>query len=56
MKFIICLAVLIAVAVAAPVDDSQVATVLRYAFDNDSVQGYKYGYVLLRVSRIPFNK
>lgn len=46
MKMIICLAALIAVALAAPVDDSNVATVLRYVNDNVGVEGYKYGYVL----------
>ncbi len=47
MKMIICLAVLIAVAAAIPVDDSAVATVLRYDNDNVGVEGYKYGYVKL---------
>ena len=41
---IICLAALIAVALAAPVDDSNVATILRYDNDNVGVEGFKYGF------------
>ncbi|KAJ6640663.1 Flexible cuticle protein 12 [Pseudolycoriella hygida] len=44
MKMIICLAALIAVALAAPLDESNVATVLRYDNDNVGVEGYKYGF------------
>lgn len=46
MKMIICLAALIAVALAAPVDEPQAATVLRYVNDNVGLEGFKYGYVL----------
>lgn len=45
MKFIICLAALIAVTIAAPLDDPKDAQVLRYENDNDGIASYKYGYV-----------
>lgn len=48
MKMIICLAALIAVALAAPprVDESNVATVLRYDNNNDGIGEFNYGYVV----------
>lgn len=43
MKFALVFAAVIAVGLTAPVDDSKVATVLRYESDNIGVEGYKYG-------------
>jgi len=42
MKFAIVLAALIAVALAAPLDDSKNAQILRYENDNIGVDGYKF--------------
>ncbi|XP_055706768.1 flexible cuticle protein 12-like [Phlebotomus papatasi] len=44
MKTFIVLAVLIAVALAAPLDDSRNAQILRYENDNIGVDGYKFAY------------
>lgn len=42
MKMIIVFAVVLAVALAAPIDDSQSATILKYENDNIGVDGYKF--------------
>ncbi|XP_037044845.1 flexible cuticle protein 12-like [Bradysia coprophila] len=44
MKMIIIFAALIAAVLAAPVDDSNVAQVLRYENDNVGIEGFKYGF------------
>lgn len=42
MKMIIIFAALFAAVLAAPVDDSNVAQVLRYENDNVGLEGFKY--------------
>ena len=42
MKFIIVFACLIAVALAAPLDDSANAQILRYENDNIGIDGYNF--------------
>lgn len=42
MKFIIVFAAICALALAAPVDESKDAQILRYDNDNIGVDGYKY--------------
>lgn len=42
MKFIVLFAVLIAAALAAPIDDSANAQILRYENDNIGIDGYKF--------------
>jgi hypothetical protein len=42
MKFFIVLAVLIASALAAPLDDPKNAQILRYENDNIGIDGYKF--------------
>ena len=44
MKLIVVLAAVLALAVAAPVDDSKNAQVLRYENDNIGVDGYKFAF------------
>ncbi|KAJ6633498.1 Flexible cuticle protein 12 [Pseudolycoriella hygida] len=44
MKMIIVFAVVLAVALAAPVDDSQNAQILKYENDNIGVDGYNFAY------------
>ncbi|GAB0089968.1 larval cuticle protein 65Ag1-like [Sergentomyia squamirostris] len=44
MKTFIVLALLVAVAIAAPLDDSRNAHILRYENDNIGVDGYKFAY------------
>ncbi|XP_037044860.1 flexible cuticle protein 12-like [Bradysia coprophila] len=44
MKMIIIFAALIAAVLAAPVDESNVAQVLRYENDNVGLEGFKYGF------------
>ncbi|KAG4077567.1 hypothetical protein HA402_002994 [Bradysia odoriphaga] len=44
MKVIIIFAALFAAVLAAPVDDSNVAQVLRYENDNVGLEGFKYGF------------
>lgn len=46
MKMIIVLAAVLAMAVAAPLDDARNAQVLKYENDNIGVDGYKYAYVI----------
>ena len=46
MKFIVAFAAVLALAVAAPLDDSKNAQVLRYENDNIGVDGYNFVYVL----------
>lgn len=46
MKMIICLFALIAVALAAPVEEPNAVSVVRYVNDNVGLEGFKYGYVL----------
>lgn len=42
MKSVFIVALLIAVAIAAPLDDSKNAQILRYDNDNIGVDGYKF--------------
>lgn len=42
MKMFIVLAVCVAVALAAPLDDSKDAVVLKYENDNIGVEGYNF--------------
>lgn len=42
MKFAIVFAVIMAVALAAPLDDSKDAQILRYESDNIGVDGYQF--------------
>lgn len=42
MKFIVLFAVLIAAVLAAPIDDSSNAQILRYENDNIGIDGYKF--------------
>lgn len=42
MKFIAVFAALVAVALAAPLDDSKNAQILRYENDNIGIDGYKF--------------
>lgn len=42
MKFALVFAAIFAVALAAPLDDPQHATVLKYENDNIGLEGYKY--------------
>lgn len=42
MKSVFIIALLIAVAIAAPLDDSKNAQILRYDNDNIGVDGYKF--------------
>lgn len=42
MKFLVIFATIAAVALAAPVDDSKDAVVLKYENDNIGVDGYKF--------------
>ncbi|CAO1320238.1 unnamed protein product [Diamesa hyperborea] len=44
MKSFIILAVCIAVAIAAPLDDSKDAQILKYENDNIGIGGYKFAY------------
>jgi len=44
MKFFIVLVAIISVALAAPVDDSKDAVILKYENDNIGVDGYKFAY------------
>lgn len=44
MKFIIAFAALTAVCLAAPVDDSSNAQILRYENDNIGIGGYNFAY------------
>ncbi|CAD7083181.1 unnamed protein product [Hermetia illucens] len=44
MKFIVVLAVLVAAAVAGPVDESKNAQILRFESDNIGTDGYKFAY------------
>lgn len=42
MKYLVVFAFLIVVAVAAPLDDSKDAVILKYENDNIGVDGYKF--------------
>ena len=42
MKFIIAFAALVAVTLAAPLDDSKNAQILRYENDNIGLDGYNF--------------
>lgn len=42
MKSVFIVALLVAVAIAAPLDDSKNAQILRYDNDNIGVDGYKF--------------
>ncbi len=42
MKFFIVLVAIVAVALAAPIDDSKDAVILKYENDNIGVDGYKF--------------
>lgn len=42
MKMIIVLAAVLAMAIAAPYDDSKNAQILKYQNDNIGVEGYNY--------------
>lgn len=42
MKFAIIFAVVLAVALAAPLDDSKNAQILKYESDNIGVDGYQF--------------
>jgi hypothetical protein len=44
MKLIIAFAALVAVALAAPVDDSATAQILKYENENIGIDGYKFAY------------
>ena len=44
MKFVIALACLFAAAIAAPLDDSKNAQILRYEVDNAGLNGYNFAY------------
>jgi hypothetical protein len=42
MKFLILSAIVVAVVIAAPLDDSKNAVILKYENDNIGVDGYKF--------------
>lgn len=42
MKYLIVFTLIVASALAAPVDDSKTATILRYENDNIGTDGYKF--------------
>ncbi|XP_058125434.1 flexible cuticle protein 12-like [Anopheles ziemanni] len=44
MKTIIALAFVVALALAAPLDDSKTAQILKYENDNIGVEGYKFAF------------
>ncbi|XP_053685462.1 flexible cuticle protein 12-like [Sabethes cyaneus] len=44
MKTVIVFAVVVALALAAPLDDSKTAQILKYENDNIGVDGYKYAF------------
>lgn len=44
MKFIVIFALAASVCIAAPVDDSANAQILRYENDNIGIDGYKFAY------------
>ncbi|XP_055531737.1 flexible cuticle protein 12-like [Wyeomyia smithii] len=44
MKTLIVFAVVVALALAAPLDDSKTAQILRYENDNIGVDGYKWAF------------
>lgn len=44
MKFIVVFAITVAVCIAAPVDDSSNAQILRYENENIGIDGYKFAY------------
>ncbi|CRL02975.1 CLUMA_CG016563, isoform A [Clunio marinus] len=44
MKFIVILALVMTACLAAPVDDSSNAQILRYENDNIGIGGYRYAY------------
>ncbi|CAD7083186.1 unnamed protein product [Hermetia illucens] len=44
MKFAVVLAALVAVAIAAPVDDPRAAQIVRLESDNIGTDGYKFAY------------
>lgn len=44
MKFIVIFALAVAVCVAAPLDDSANAQILRYENENIGIDGYKFAY------------
>lgn len=45
MKMIVVFAAVLAIALAAPIDDSKDAQILRYENDNIGVDGYKFSWV-----------
>lgn len=46
MKFAVVLAALVAVAIAAPVDDPRAAQIVRLESDNIGTDGYKFAWVI----------
>lgn len=48
MKFLVIFAAVLALAIAAPVDDSK-TTILKYENDNIGVDGYNFAYVEFQI-------
>lgn len=44
MKFIVIIALAVSACIAAPVDDSSNAQILRYENENIGIDGYKFAY------------
>jgi Insect cuticle protein len=44
MKFVVIIALVVASCIAAPLDDSSNAQILRYENDNIGIDGYKFAY------------